>query len=394
MHMSDPETGAAPSITPAEFHRRLSTGAPLTVLDLRDRDEVETWHIEGEDVMLRQAPMVRFVAAEAKGTIEDLAAELELGESVIVVCGEGEASDHVAGLLNDAGVEARNLAGGMAAWADLYSAAEIDIGSDGDAETGDLTVVQYHRPSSGCLSYMIASGGEAALVDPLWAFVDRYVEDARERGVSITAVVDTHVHADHVSGVRDLAAESDARTVVPAGARDRGLAFEAETIGDGDEIRVGNTSLAARHAPGHTTEMTALRVGELLLSGDSLFLHSVARPDLERGSEGARDLAERLHATLRDLLALPGDTLVAPGHVAPGAGPRGDGTHAATLDTLRDRLDLLGLDREAFVERVLADMPPRPANYERIIAANLGREDLGATEAFELELGPNNCAVS
>jgi glyoxylase-like metal-dependent hydrolase (beta-lactamase superfamily II)/rhodanese-related sulfurtransferase len=384
--MGDTEAKAAPSIAPRDLHRTVSAGDRVTVLDLRDRDEVGTWRIEGEGVTVRQAPMMRFVAAEATGAVADLAAELDLREPVVVVCGEGEASDHVAGLLAGAGIEARTLAGGMEAWADLYPAAGIEV--------GDATIVQYHRPSSGCLSYLIASGDEAAVVDPLRAFVDRYVEDAAERGVSIAAAVDTHVHADHVSGIRDLAAETGARTVVPAGAPDRGLAFEAETIADGGTITVGEAAIEARHAPGHTSEMTALSVDGVLLAGDSLFLESVARPDLERGSEGARDLAEQLHDTLGDLRSLPEDTLLAPGHVAPGAAPREDGAHAGRLGDLRERLDLLGLDRGAFVERVLADLPPRPANHERIIATNLGHETLGAAEAFELELGPNNCAVS
>jgi len=384
--MGDAEAKTAPSIAPRDLHRTVSAGDRVTVLDLRDRDEVGAWRIEGEGVTVRQAPMMRFVAAEATGAVADLAAELDLREPVVVVCGEGEASDHVAGLLAGAGIEARTLAGGMEAWADLYPAAGI--------EAGDATIVQYHRPSSGCLSYLIASGDEAAVVDPLRAFVDQYVEDAAERGVSIAAAVDTHVHADHVSGIRDLAAETGARTVVPAGAPDRGLAFEAETIADGGTITVGEAAIEARHAPGHTSEMTALSVDGVLLAGDSLFLESVARPDLERGSEGARDLAEQLHDTLGDLRSLPGDTLLAPGHVAPGAAPREDGAHAGRLGDLRERLDLLGLDRGAFVERVLADLPPRPANHERIIATNLGHETLGAAEAFELELGPNNCAVS
>jgi glyoxylase-like metal-dependent hydrolase (beta-lactamase superfamily II) len=384
--MGDATTERAPSITPAELHRRIATGEPVSVLDLRDRDEVDTWRIEGGGVTLRQAPMMQFAAAEATGTVDDLAADLGLEEPVVAVCGEGEASDHVAGLLGEAGIEAHNLAGGMEAWAELYLAAET--------EAGEATVVQYHRPSSGCLSYMIASGEEAVVVDPLRAFVDRYVEDAAERGVSIAAAVDTHVHADHVSGIRDLAVETGGRAVVPSGALDRGLAFEAETIDDGETLRVWDAAIEARHVPGHTTEMTAFGVGGVLLTGDSLFLESVARPDLERGEGGARDLAKQLHESLQGLLGLPDHTAVVPGHVGPDAEPGENGVHGATLGELRDRLDLLGLDREAFVERVLGDMPPRPANYERIIATNLGREEVDPAEAFELELGPNNCAAS
>jgi len=384
--MSDAATGTPPSITPGELLRMISAGDSVSVLDLRDRDEVETWRIEGEAVSVSQAPMMRFAAAEARGGVADLASELGIDDPVVVVCAEGEASDHVAGLLTDAGIDARNLAGGMAAWANLYRSAEIEV--------GDTTIVQYHRPSSGCLSYMVASYGEAILVDPLRAFVGRYVEDAGKRGVSITAAVDTHVHADHVSGIRDLAAETGARTIVPAGALDRGVTFEAETVGNGEVIRVGNASIEARQVPGHTTEMTAFHLGKVLLSGDSLFLSSVARPDLEGGAAGASELAGQLHESLGDLLSLPDDTLVAPGHLAPGTTPGNDGANTATLGDLRQRIDLLGLDRDAFVARVLEDMPPRPANYERIIAANLGRAEIEPAEAFELELGPNNCAVS
>ena len=164
--MSDTTAETAPTVAPADLRRSISAGEPVSILDLRDREEAGTWRTEGETVTVRQAPMMRFVAAEANGTVADLG----LREPVIVVCGAGDVSDHVAGLLNDAGLEVRNLAGGIEAWADLYVAADI--------EPGEAIIRQYHRPSSGCLSYPIASDGEAVVVDPPWAFVDRYVENA------------------------------------------------------------------------------------------------------------------------------------------------------------------------------------------------------------------------
>ncbi|MFB6295386.1 MAG: MBL fold metallo-hydrolase [Halobacteriales archaeon] len=397
--MTDVNAGEAPSITPAELRANIAAGEPVSILDVRDRDETETWRIEGPSVSFTQVPIMQFIAAEAKGRVGDLAADAGLEGPVVAVCGRGEASDRVAALLNEEGIEARNLAGGMDAWARLYTAAEVDATGDaGDATPaaaeGGATVIQYHRPSSGCLAYMVVSDGEAALIDPLRAFTDRYVADAADRGASVVAALDTHVHADHVSGVRALAAETGARTVLPAGTRERGLAFDAETVADGDRIAVGATSIEAVAAPGHTTEMTAFRLEDVLCSGDGLFLRSVARPDLERGGDEARDLAETLYETLQDLRALPGETVVAPGHVEPAATPGADGSYTATLGEVRDHLDLLSLDRAAFVERILAELPPRPANYERIIETNLGRETVEDEEAFELELGPNNCAVS
>ena len=132
----------------------------------------------------------------------------------------------------------------------------------------------------------------------------------------------------------------------------------------------------------------------VLLAGDSLFVESVARPDLERGSEGARDLARELHRTLTERFARFSDrTLVAPGHHAEGVRPGETGAVTARLGALR-ALRAFDMDPDAFVDHVTDDMPPRPANFERVIAVNLGREHADAEAAFELELGPNNCAAT
>jgi glyoxylase-like metal-dependent hydrolase (beta-lactamase superfamily II) len=141
--------------------------------------------------------------------------------------------------------------------------------------------------------------------------------------------------------------------------------------------------------------MTAYRLGDLLFGGDTLFLTSVARPDLEVGDDGAREMAGRLYDTLTDrVLSLPPGTRVAPGHYGDAADAAPDGTYTAAVGTLRDRIAVLSVDRAAFVDRVVTDIPDRPANYERIIEVNLGRASVDDEEGFELELGPNNCAVA
>ncbi|QLK25024.1 MBL fold metallo-hydrolase [Natrinema zhouii] len=380
------EADESPSIAPEALADRLRSGDELTVLDVRDRDEFERWHLEGEGVDAVQIPHVRFIQAQATGDVDELAADLE--EPILAVCGRGEASAHAVGLLREAGIDAANLAGGMDAWADLYVARELDV----DAPA---TVVQYDRPSSGCLAYAIYSDGEAAVIDPLRAFTDRYVDDAADRNATIRYAIDTHVHADHVSGVRALAERTDAAAVVPEGATDRGLAFDATTIGDGDEVQVGDATLAAVATPGHTTESLSYRLDDLLFTGDTLFLEGVGRPDLERGDDGAADAARRLYETLQDrLLELPDDAIIAPGHYSDAADPRDNGTFVARMGALRDRVGALSLDEDGFVERVTNDLPPRPLNHERIVAVNLGLEDVDGETAFELELGPNNCAVA
>ncbi|MFB6079725.1 MAG: MBL fold metallo-hydrolase [Haloferacaceae archaeon] len=380
--------GDAPAVDPADLPDRLRGETPLVVLDVRDRDEFEAWHLAGPAVEAIQAPYPKFVAAEARGTVAEYAADLGLDrdDAVLVVCARGESSAHVARLLGDAGIDAASLAGGMGAWARLYLAAEVSCEA--------ATVRQYRRPSSGCLAYLVVRDGEAAAIDPLRAFADRYAADARDLGADLRYAIDTHVHADHVSGIRTLAAATGADPVLPAGARDRGLAFDAHLVADGDRLSVGDAALTAVALPGHTSEMTGFRLADLLFGGDTVFSTSVARPDLEAGAAGAPALARRLHATLRDrVLALPDDVLVLPGHYADRATPTDAGPYAATVGDLRERLAALSLDEAAFVERITGDVPPRPANYREIIGINLGRRPAADEEAFELELGPNNCAV-
>jgi glyoxylase-like metal-dependent hydrolase (beta-lactamase superfamily II) len=373
-------------LTPAELQSWLDEGRPFTLLDTRNRDEVEAWRIDAPARL--DVPYMKFVSAQVTGGVDDLVGDV--AGPVVAVCPRGEASAEVADMLVDAGHEAYNLAGGMHGWARLYAATELPD----DATPPGVTVLQYRRPSSGCLAYLVVSGDEAAVVDPLRAFADRYAADAADRGADLVYAVDTHVHADHVSGIRAVAAATGAEAVLPEGAVDRGLTFDATLVGDGDRLAVGDAELAALHVPGHTTEMTAYRVGDVLLTGDSLFTHSVARPDLEADDAEVAEFAATLHGTLTERFgALDDDLLVAPGHYA-SEDEVADGLVLARLGALRDRLDLLGLDREAFVERVLAAMPPRPANHETIIAVNLGRETAADDVAFELELGPNNCAAT
>jgi glyoxylase-like metal-dependent hydrolase (beta-lactamase superfamily II) len=390
------DTDRAGSLTPAALRRRLADGDPVTLLDVRDRTEIERWRIEAPSITYHHVPYVKFVAAGVTGDVADLLPD-DVREPIVAVCPRGEASAEVADQLVAAGVDAENLAGGMAAWARLYDRVEIAAGDD-------ATLYQYRRPASGCLGYAVVADGEMVVIDPLRAFADRYVDDAAELGATLTYAVDTHVHADHVSGVRALA-ETGATPVLPARAVDRGVAdgSEFETVTDGDELAVGDATLRTVALPGHTTGMTGFAVGgagprsasdrtgsgDVLLTGDSLFLDGVARPDLEEEADPeaqARDLYTTLTERLREF---DDDTPIAPGHTD--AGVEG-GAAVARLGDLRDRLPVFGMDEAAFVERVTR-VGAEPANADRIVAINLGHESVDDDEAFELELGPNNCAA-
>ena len=385
----DPVTDVS-ALSPAALHERMRAGEQVTLLDVRDRDEFDEWHVDGPTVEAHHVPYITFVQAQVKGGIADLVADLE--EPITVVCGRGEASAYVASLLAAAGIEAQNLTGGMDEWARLAVTESFSVPPGG-------TVVQYQRPSSGCLSYLVVSDGEAVVIDPLRAFADRYVADAAAHDADLKYVVDTHVHADHVSGLREVAETTDARPLLPRGAKKRGLTYadeyDATLVEDGDEFRVGDLILTAVALPGHTTETVGYHLGEVLFAGDTVFRTSVARPDLEAGDAGAEDHARALSRTIRnEILPLPDRTRICPAHYSSEEHPAEDNTYTVTVGEVEERLDGLASDEDSFVEFVLRDMPPRPANYEEIIATNLGKRETDPETAFELELGPNNCAAT
>jgi len=376
------------TIVPETLKDRIDAGEDITLLDTRMSSDYEEWRIDGENVTSINVPYFEFLDDEID---EDVLERIPEDREVTVLCAKGGASEYVAGTLAERGYDVNHLEEGMNGWASIYEAVEVT------EYDGAGTLLQYQRPSSGCLGYLLYDGGEAAIIDPLRAFTDRYLDDAEELGVDLRYALDTHIHADHISGVRNLD-DAGVEGVIPAAAVDRGVTYadELTTAEDGDAFAVGDATIETVATPGHTTGMTSYLVDEsLLATGDGLFIESVARPDLEEGDDGAPDAARMLYESLQErVLTLPDDTLIGGAHFSDAAEPAADGTYTAPVGDLVEEMDALTMDEDAFVELILSDMPPRPANYEDIIATNLGQNAVDDDEAFTLELGPNNCAAS
>lgn len=374
---------AVEQITAGRLKTRLDRGQTVTMIDTRPPEDFAQWQITHPNLTVRNVPFDAFLDRSGERPAPAVPSRVPEGP-LVTACAIGQSSFYVAQFLTRQGYDAVALKGGMEAWAELNERRQLRL--------NDTTLVQFHRPSSGCLAYLLVAEQEAAVVDPLRAFAGEYAAVAAEYNGTLRYAIDTHVHADHVSGVRRVGEQSGATVVHPDGASERGLTDDARFVTDGASLPLGATSITARALPGHTTEMMGYQFGDALLTGDSLFLDSVARPDLEN-ADRAREAAETLWETARKLDELPDKTVLAPGHVGPTTTPRSDGSFAARLAEVRQRLRIFEEPKEPFVERVVANLPPRPPNDETIIAVNLGERRVDDEAAFELELGPNNCAV-
>lgn len=377
------EPGKRTEVTAEELEEEIRSGTPITILDVRDRATFDEWQIEAEGATLINVPLAQL----ERDPVGFAAAAARERQALRVLCTRGRTSGTATDLLRDAGLDAKSVAGGMIAWSRLLTPDVVPVPTA-------ATIVQFRREARGCLSYLVASAGEALVVDPA-PDVGPYVTEAERQGVQVTHVLDTHVHADHLSGLRALAAATGAQLHLSTGALARGAdAAGVVSVRDGDRLRVGDADVRVIGLPGHTTDNVGVVVdGVAVIAGDSLFVDSVARPDLEVGDAGAADAARLLHRTLHErLLPLGEDVVLLPCHYG---GGRRSAPVAATLGAVRAATPLLGLDAETFAAEVLAAMPPRPQNYLEIIAANLtAAVDGDDDDVAGLEVGANNCAAT
>ena len=239
---------------------------------------------------------------------------------------------------------------------------------------------QIVNEDAGCISYLIAcsQAGQALVVDPARDRVDDYAAWARRKGLELTHIVDTHVHADHISGNQSLAAKAGARVHIHPAAE---AAFPHTPIVHGDELRFGTVRVQVIHTPGHTPDSVCLLVTDLsrgeepwfILTGDTLFVGDVGRPDFG-GERAAADLFESL---TKRVLTLPDSVEVYPAHGGGSSCGRAMSSKPGSTIGFERRFNpaLRPRGRAEFVAFMLEDLPPPPEEHERIRQANReGRE--------------------
>ena len=363
------EAGGSRELAAAELAALIGTDREPFLLDVRQPEEVAAWAVPG-------------VVNVPLGELPHRLSEVPGDRQVVAICASGNRSSEATALLARAGYRACNLTGGMAAWSQVYDTAVSEL------TAGEI--VQVRRRSKGCLSYVVGSGDEALVVDPSLE-VDLYVALARSRGWRITRVVDTHLHADHLSGARDLAARTGASLhLSPFDA----FEFDFHPLREGERFSLSGgleVSIAVVRTPGHTEGSVVLTVGdEAVLTGDTLFVDSVGRPDL---AERAEEFARNLHRSLREkILALDDSVSVLPAHYGTATRVVPGEPVAASLGRLRATLPALSLDEDDFVEWATTMVTERPPNYVEIVLLNMGRQPVTEASA-QLEAGPNRCSV-
>ena len=355
----------------------LDAHKPVTVLDIRTDDDYAQWAVPGS-VHIDAYEALR---AGQPGALAQ--ANFPNDRPVVTICNARRVSQTAAAFLAARGFDARSLAGGMKAWSLAWNAARVHI-ADPAAE-----IIQVRRTGKGCLSYLIGSEGDAAVIDPSVS-VDVYLALAREKGWSIRSVLETHAHADHVSRARELAQRAGATLLLPQ--QDR-VIFAFTPLADGDLVSIGKVSLTALHTPGHTNEsMCFLLNDSALFTGDTLFMNGVGRPDLHAADvDTARRRAATLYASIERVRNLSPRLLVLPAHTSEPVAFDGRPVTASMQDVAAWLIGWLESE-SSFVTRVTSNLAETPPNFMRIVALN----EAGAfptDDVTDLEAGANRCAV-
>ncbi|MGR3764430.1 MBL fold metallo-hydrolase [Rossellomorea sp. NS-SX7] len=353
------------------------------ILDVRKKGDFDDWKVEGKSIEVLNTPYT-----ELMDGIDPIVDHLPKDEPIYVICSKGNSSKKAAEQIAGHGYDqVYSIEGGMQAWSEHLEPIKI-----GDLKNGG-TLYQFVRIGKGCLSYFIESDGEAAVVDTT-RMTEVFENFAKEKGVKIKALIDTHLHADHISGGRKLAESSGAEYYLPP--KDAGeVMFGFNPLEEGKDIKIGGSVITIHplYSPGHTIGSTSLIIDDsFLLTGDILFIESIGRPDLAgKAGDWADDLRETLYTRYK---SLADDLTVLPAHFMTIKEMNEDGSVAEKLGVLYKQNHGLNIsDEREFRKAVSENLPPQPNAYQEIRETNMGKIAPDDEQQREMEIGPNRCAI-
>jgi glyoxylase-like metal-dependent hydrolase (beta-lactamase superfamily II) len=370
------------ALTAKEVAKRVVEGK-MFILDVRNESDFKDWKIEGKGIESINRPYFDLIDG-----VEDVLEHLPK-EDVLVVCAKEGSSVMVAEMLDEAGIkDVYYLEGGMKAWSEYLLPVKI-----GDLKDGG-SIYQFNRIGKGCLSYLVESNGEAAIIDSART-IEAYEDFAKQNNIEIKHMIDTHLHADHISGGRSLAEKTNATYWLPPKDAEE-VTFSYEALEEGKDITIGNTKIEIQplYTPGHTIGSTSMIVdGQYLLSGDILFVDSIGRPDLAgKAEDWVSDLRDSLYNKYNNLSK---DLIVLPAHFGKISELDEKGAVQAPLGELFEKNEGLKIESDdEFRRAVTENLPPQPNAYQEIRQTNMGKIDPTSDEQREMEIGPNRCAIT
>ncbi len=410
--MNGQTTGNNQEIEPTELKKKIDNHENIFILDVRTPQEYEAWKLSYENHQNpKLIPVDRLFMNDP-----NLLKEIPKDQEIVTLCAHGNRSMMAARLLNQLGYNVKSVRGGMAGWNKVYDVAEVRVPIE-----APFRIWQIRRISKGCMGYIVSSKEDktAAAIDPSREIYEAFLSVASENDLKIIKVIDTHQHADHVSGVAKLtsaiARQGNAEAFACFSSLEEYNSENTEIrihyLKDGDNIEISpRISLGVIHTPGHTNGSMSFLLSSTndtdankhteekspvscLFTGDTLFVDSVGRPDLR---EEAKKYAELLYQTYHQkIVNLPENTLVLPAHFnATSIALKHAEPISETIGSLKKKIKLLSMNEDDFVHQVTDTLPSRPMNYKTIIEINKRILPFDDMQMPDLEAGPNSCAVS
>jgi glyoxylase-like metal-dependent hydrolase (beta-lactamase superfamily II)/rhodanese-related sulfurtransferase len=363
------------TINANELQEWLKKGSPVFVLDVRPEEQRREWQIPGS----------HYIDAYKRLNEGDTSVlnEIHIPQNikVVTVCAAGKTSKLASDALREKGFDALSLEGGMKAWSSAWNIAQKRF--------DNFEIIQIRRTGKGCLSYIIASGKEAIIIDASLD-VQVYQNLVQEHELSVKYVIETHIHADHLSRSKQVAEYFGVPLFLPVPNK---VQFAFNEMTENTELSIGTINVKTISTPGHTVDSVSYYIeNKVVFTGDTLFTNGVGRPDLKSSQEESRQKAILLYDSLHKLLKLPDEVMILPAHTNTPVSFDGK-IISSTIGEVKTNLSLLKTSRDNFVTFILDHIPPTPPNYLSIVDKNI-KGDFSDINPVDLEAGANRCAIS
>jgi glyoxylase-like metal-dependent hydrolase (beta-lactamase superfamily II)/rhodanese-related sulfurtransferase len=396
-------------IKPDDLKKRIDKGEDIFILDVRTPEEHKSWKVSYD--RYQDSSVIPIDALSSADSLKQIPKDKE----IVTFCGHGNRSMAAAKTLSELGYNVKSIVGGLDGWNSVY-----DIASISDIDSSSLRIWQIRRLSKGCMSYMVASTyDKSAIVIDATCEIDKAISKiVNKNELRITKLIDTHMHADHLSGATRLAKKYGADVYISSlegyNTKNGTEEMSFKSIRDGDIIQVGDgIVLEAIHTPGHTNGSMSFRLqnsinktkttnssnnvdkdnnhNNYLFTGDTLFVDGIGRPDLHnKAEEFTLNLFNTYH---QKILNLPDETLILPAHF--GGSFEHQKLISNTINSIKQKINLLSASEAEFIKFVIGSTSslPQPMNYDKIISINKNMILCDTIEQKDIEAGPNACGI-